>query len=64
MDHVLYFLADPSRAALRAAEEALEQTARRVSPRRSYTAINANSPDPATINSIRRDVDIGVRSRN
>ena len=35
MDHVLYFLADPSRAALRAAEEALEQTARRVSPLRA-----------------------------
>jgi predicted acylesterase/phospholipase RssA len=35
MDHVLYFLADPSRAALRTAEEALEQTARRVSPLRA-----------------------------
>ncbi len=35
MDHVLYFLADPSRAALRHAEEALEQTAKRVSPLRA-----------------------------
>jgi NTE family protein len=35
MDHVLYFVADPSRASVRAAEEALEQTARRVSPLRA-----------------------------
>ena len=35
MDHVLYFLADPSRTALRTAEEALEQTAKRVSPLRA-----------------------------
>lgn len=35
MDHVLYFVANPSRAALDAAREGLERIARRVSARRS-----------------------------
>jgi NTE family protein len=35
MDHVLYFVADPSRAALRTAQESLEATARRLSPLRA-----------------------------
>ncbi|MEO7327414.1 MAG: patatin-like phospholipase family protein [Minicystis sp.] len=35
MDHVLYFVADPSPEARRAAEEGLDQTGRRVSPLRA-----------------------------
>ena len=34
MDHVLYFVADPSRAALDAAREGLDRTIRRVSAQR------------------------------